>query len=104
MSPRLCPRLCHPSAAINASLFHTDLDEDPNAQVDIYDLGQLTPQCGRKGDALKLFLSLQYYGLDYYETAINAAFERAQRLYHTLKANPKFRVVTPSAPQCLQVS
>lgn len=88
---------------INHSLFHTDIDEDPDAQVDIYDLGQLTPQCGRRGDALKLFLSIQYYGLDYYEAAIDAAFERARRLHHTLDANPYFKVVTKAPPACLQV-
>lgn len=103
MHPALTSPWDRAKNALTRSLFHSDIDDDDSTPLEIYDLGQLTPQCGRKGDALKLFLSLQYYGLEYYEQAIDAAFDRAKRLYDTLKSNNHFEVVTPQPPECLQV-
>lgn len=46
-------------------LFHSDNDDDnesPSLSTDVHDLADLTPQCGRRGDILKLALSWTYYG------------------------------------------
>ena len=64
-----------PLAGLNRKagyLFHDDDDahdtdannasDDIDAGAEVYDLADLTPQCGRKGDALKLFLAWHYYG------------------------------------------
>jgi glutamate/tyrosine decarboxylase-like PLP-dependent enzyme len=52
-------------------LFH----EDENSA---YDLGHHSFQCGRKVDALKLWLAWKYYGRSGYEARVDRLFEMAQ--------------------------
>lgn len=52
-------------------LFHDHEDSD-------YDLGLTSLQCGRKADALKLWLAWQYYGKQGYQQRMNWLFEMAQ--------------------------
>ncbi|KAF1987592.1 PLP-dependent transferase [Aulographum hederae CBS 113979] len=80
-------------------LFHTE--NTPNAEI--YDLADLTPQCGRKGDALKLFLGWSYYGKSGYATLIEHAFSVASHLYSLLNNNSKFIMVSREPLPCLQV-
>lgn len=90
---------------ILSSLFHTAASEDPDAPLEIYDLADLTPQCGRRGDSLKLFLSLQYYGVEYYERAVDQAFANADEFYAALESKPEiFKIVSEKPLPCLQVS
>ncbi|KAF3049203.1 hypothetical protein E8E11_002394 [Didymella keratinophila] len=80
-------------------LFHND-GADVN---DIYDLADLTPQCGRRGDALKMFLMLQYYGPNYFSDLVAKGFENAEYLLKALKEERSFVTVSPEPVPCLQV-
>ncbi|KAF2758219.1 PLP-dependent transferase [Pseudovirgaria hyperparasitica] len=108
-------------------LFHTD-PTSSNAQFNpattLYDLADLTPQCGRRADSLKLYLALQYHGLDYYSAMLDRAFATAAALHARLAAHPDFVMVPystsptttttttpqklpaepPTSPPCLQVT
>jgi glutamate decarboxylase len=79
-------------------LFHnTHPDEE------IYDLADLTPQCGRKGDALKMFLGWTFYGKAGYALAIENAFETAEYLFTLLSEHPDIVMVSKRPLPCLQV-
>lgn len=80
-------------------LFHNEV-EDVN---DIYDLADLTPQCGRRADSLKVYLALTYYGQQYYSDLIQRAFDNAAYLLELLRANRNFVVMSPDPLPCLQV-
>ncbi|KAJ4332885.1 Glutamate decarboxylase 2 [Didymella glomerata] len=80
-------------------LFHND-SADVN---DIYDLADLTPQCGRRGDALKMFLMLQYYGPQYFSDLVARGFENAEYLLSALKKEGNFVAISPEPVPCLQV-
>lgn len=85
----------------NLSLFHNDSTDDDNFEVN--DLADLTPQCGRKGDAFKLFLSWAYYGLSGLSAQIKNAFERADQLMTILESDSDFTLVSRRPLPCLQV-
>ncbi|KAF2444041.1 glutamate decarboxylase-like protein 1 [Karstenula rhodostoma CBS 690.94] len=70
---------------------------------DIYDLADLTPQCGRRADALKFFLSLQYYGQQHYADVVARAYAAANYLSSLVAASPHFVGVSPDPLPCLQV-
>lgn len=80
-------------------LFHNE-GADVN---DIYDLADLTPQCGRRADALKMFLMLQYYGPQYFSDLVARGFENADYLLAALKKNGNFLTISPEPVPCLQV-
>lgn len=80
-------------------LFHND-GADVN---DIYDLADLTPQCGRRGDALKMFLMLQYYGSEYFSDLVARGFDNAEYLLRALKREGDFVTISPEPVPCLQV-
>ncbi|KAF2144545.1 uncharacterized protein K452DRAFT_349637 [Aplosporella prunicola CBS 121167] len=79
-------------------LFHND-----PTSADIYDLADLTPQCGRKADSLKLHLSWVYYGMAGLSAHVGRAFTRAQQLYDLLVASPNAVLVSSQPLPCLQV-
>jgi glutamate decarboxylase len=90
--------LFHQASSIDAGyLFHEQAGEE------VYDLADLTPQCGRKGDALKLFLGWTYYGLEGYARMLETAFDTAEFFYSLLAINPHFVLVSKSPLPCLQV-
>jgi glutamate decarboxylase len=70
---------------------------------DLYDLADLTPQCGRRADALKMFLALTYYGAEHFSGLVARAFENAEYLLALLKRHPDFVPVSPEPLPCLQV-
>ena len=67
------------------------------------DIGDLTLQCGRKGDSLKLFLSWLYYGTSYYGRRIDEAFSNAAYLASLVATHPQLELVSECPPPCLQV-
>ena len=67
------------------------------------DLADLTLQCGRRGDSLKLFLSWQYYGTAGYSTQIENAHATATYLAELVAAHSDAKLVLQNPPQCLQV-
>lgn len=90
--------LFHQASSIDAGyLFHGKVGEE------VYDLADLTPQCGRKGDALKLFLGWTYYGTAGYAKQLESAFETAGYFYSLLAANPNFVLVSKTPLPCLQL-
>ena len=65
-------KLFHKSNTLPANyLFHGD----PNETDEVYDLADLTLQCGRRGDALKLYLAWVYHGSQGFAAQIDCAFE-----------------------------
>lgn len=81
-------------------LFHNNANANVN---DIYDLADLTPQCGRRADSLKFFLALQYHGSAYYARFISAAYTAANQLLDSLQENGNFVTISPDPLPCLQV-
>ncbi|KJZ77173.1 hypothetical protein HIM_03494 [Hirsutella minnesotensis 3608] len=80
-----------------AYLFHTDSDQES------WDLADLTLQCGRRGDSLKLALAWLYYGADGFEEQIDHAFDMAAYLHMLVRKSGNFYVLENDAPPCLQV-
>ncbi|KAF4344479.1 glutamate decarboxylase [Fusarium beomiforme] len=78
-------------------LFHT------SDSGDIWDLADLTLQCGRRGDSLKLALAWIYYGAAGFERQINHAFEQAAYLATLINQSDNFVLVSKDPPPCLQV-
>ncbi|KAK4497355.1 hypothetical protein PRZ48_011806 [Zasmidium cellare] len=76
---------------------------DPDKEVEYWDVADLTPQCGRRGDSLKLALTWLYYGTSGLADYIDHAFEIAAYLASLVKANPRFSLVSENPPPCLQV-
>ncbi|EEP82618.1 hypothetical protein UREG_07483 [Uncinocarpus reesii 1704] len=68
-----------------------------------WDLGDLTLQCGRRADSLKLFLSWMYYGSEGYEQQIDSACSIAEQLSTLVGASPHLKLLTENPPPCLQV-
>ncbi|KAJ5925313.1 hypothetical protein N7454_007952 [Penicillium verhagenii] len=95
-------------------LFHNeDTEEKTNGDVheseievdspEVWDLADLTLQCGRRADSLKLFLGWTYYGSEGYAQQIDSACEMAAYLATLVEKNPNFILVSENAPPCLQV-
>ncbi|KAF2278565.1 PLP-dependent transferase [Westerdykella ornata] len=82
-------------------LFHSEGEEEEDREI--YDLADLTPQCGRRGDSLKLFLSLSYYGSEYFSQLVQRGFENAEFVLSLLKTSPDFIPISPEPLPCLQV-
>ena len=66
----------------NLSDLNTDYIYHDN-DLEEYNLGKQSVQCGRRVDALKVWLAWRYYGDEGYETRINRMFELAE--YATMK-------------------
>jgi glutamate decarboxylase len=81
-------------------LFH---DAPGTSADDIYDLADLTPQCGRRGDALKFFIALQYYGSTHFSSLVANGYSNAEYLLAALKANGNFVTISPEPLPCMQV-
>jgi len=86
-----------------SSLFHHDGTESELNPSEMYDLGDLTPQCGRRGDALKLHLAWLYYGTSGLSSRISTAYTRADQLFNILENQPDFIMVSRRPLPCLQV-
>lgn len=72
-----------------------------NNTDDTYDLAELTPQCGRKGDALKLALGWVYYGRIGYERYVDKAFDTAAYLATLVEKHPRMEIA--AVPHSVQV-
>lgn len=78
-------------------LFHSNGDDE------VWDLADLTLQCGRRADSLKVALAWQYYGSAGFERQIDHAFDMAEHLYNLVRASPSLELASPELPSCLQV-
>lgn len=68
-----------------------------------WDMADLTLQCGRRADSLKLALSWIYHGASGFATQIDHAFATAAYLAELVGAHPDLQLVSPRPPPCLQV-
>jgi glutamate decarboxylase len=79
-------------------LFHEENDGG-----EVWDLADLTLQCGRRGDSLKLALSWTYYGSSGFEQQIDHAFSIASYFATQVSEKKDFVLVSENPPPCLQV-
>lgn len=93
-------------------LFHADVESEHGnkeegkggVEVDeVWDMADLTLQCGRRGDALKLALAWIYYGAAGFERQVDHAFSMASYLATMIQEHPDFELLSPNPPPCLQV-
>lgn len=82
---------------------HVDGAAEQEEEDEFWDLGDLTPQCGRRGDTLKLALSWVYYGTEGFSAYVDHAFDIAAYFASSILANEKFTLVSENPPPCLQV-
>ncbi len=66
-------------------LFHSDENEN-------MDLGEISFQCGRRVDALKLWLVWKYFGDEGFEERIDHLFNIKDKTMALIKAHPKLRI------------
>ncbi|KAI1097451.1 glutamate decarboxylase [Jackrogersella minutella] len=81
-------------------LFH---DDRGRAEEEVWDLADLTLQCGRRGDALNLALAWVYHGTAGFEARVDHAFAMAARLAALVQGSGDFYLLSSSPPPCLQV-
>ncbi|KAL2210890.1 PLP-dependent transferase [Sarocladium strictum] len=103
--PATCSYLLGPDTRIfNAAnrtkagyLFHSSEDGE------VWDMADLTLQCGRRADSLKLALAWVYYGSQGFERQIDHGFEMANYLYDLIAEHPDLQLASPVRPGCYQV-
>lgn len=96
-------RQFHAANTLPASyLFHSSASASPDP-AEIFDIADLTLQCGRRGDSLKLALGWIFHGKDGYAAQIEHAFSMATHLTSLVKENPDLVLVSGDPPPCLQV-
>jgi glutamate decarboxylase len=89
-------------------LFHGNEDE-VNGNVgevkekEYWDLADLTLQCGRRGDGLKLALAWIYYGAAGFEEHIDHAFAMASYFTSLIEEADNFMLLSSNPPPCLQI-
>ncbi|APA14418.1 hypothetical protein sscle_12g091880 [Sclerotinia sclerotiorum 1980 UF-70] len=70
---------------------------------EVWDLADLTLQCGRRGDSLKLALSWIYYGTNGFQSQIDHAFSTASYFSQLVSENKNLVLVSSNPPPCLQI-
>lgn len=70
---------------------------------EVWDLADLTLQCGRRGDTLKLALGWVYYGAAGFEKQFDEAFAPASYFATCVQRHPDFELLSSNPPPCLQV-
>lgn len=98
----LCPdlRTFHKANTLPAGYLFHSLDDDSQ---EVWDLADLTLQCGRRGDSLKLALAWIYYGSSGFETQIDHAFSITSYFASEILSRKHFVLVSENPPPCLQV-
>jgi glutamate decarboxylase len=104
-------RRFHSATTLKAAYLFHEGGEDKDASEDgskggdeeVWDLADLTLQCGRRGDSLKLALGWIYNGRAGYERLIDHAFDTAAYFAEQLSSNANFVLVSENPPPCLQV-
>lgn len=78
-------------------LFHSSSDSD-----DYFDLADATMGCGRRPDALKLYLAWHWYGTQGFSERIDHAFDLTYYLAEKVSNSSQFVLVSEFPPPCLQ--
>ncbi|KAJ1325339.1 glutamate decarboxylase [Microdochium nivale] len=86
-------------------LFHDNAGQGEGGQeaTEVWDLADLTLQCGRRGDALKFALAWIYYGAAGFAHQVDHAFDMAAYMATLIEAHPDFELLSSNPPPCLQV-
>ncbi|KAK5716612.1 Glutamate decarboxylase 2 [Elasticomyces elasticus] len=92
----------HDQSAVDTDTQDSHPQQEHNV-TEVWDLADLTPQCGRRGDSLKLALSWIYYGTSGYADYIDGAYDIAAHLANLVASNSKFSLVSENPPPCLQI-
>lgn len=71
--------------------------------MDVWDIADLTLQCGRRGDALKMALGWVYYGAEGYAERVDKGYEIATWTASLVENHPDLVLISPNSPSCLQV-
>lgn len=79
-------------------LFHNLRDEEEN-----FDLANGTMGCGRRPDALKLYMSWLYYGTEGFRERIDHAYNMTKYFVAKLKQTPGFTIINDFPPPCFQI-
>lgn len=91
-------RRFHEANSLRAGyLFHDPEDGE------VWDLADMTMQCGRRADSLKLALAWIYYGAAGFERGIDSAFDMAKRLADLVDKSDDFVLVSENPTPCLQI-
>ncbi|RHZ75738.1 hypothetical protein Glove_209g169 [Diversispora epigaea] len=99
-TPLQCSFLLAQNSQIFAQL--NSLDAEYLFHKEENDLGEGTVGCGRKPDAVKLFIGWKIFGIEGYQKRIEHAFEMSKYLLKKLKNHKKFKMVLEK-PESLQV-
>ena len=75
--------------------FHDEPRDASPALSDSSDLGEMSLQCGRRIDSIKLWLAWQTRGDDGYEAMVNRYFALAQRFAELIEDRQHFELVRP---------
>ncbi|KHN93817.1 Pyridoxal phosphate-dependent decarboxylase [Metarhizium album ARSEF 1941] len=104
-APTTCSFLLGPDMSIFNRANTTDAGYlfHGNTEDDFWDLADLTLQCGRRGDSLKLALAWLYYGASGFERQVDDAFHMASYLWKLVQQTGNFAMVSENPPPCLQV-
>ncbi|RFU36224.1 hypothetical protein B7463_g142, partial [Scytalidium lignicola] len=89
----------HKANTLRAGYLFHELNEGD----EVWDLADLTLQCGRRGDSLKLALSWIYYGRSGFEAQIDHAFDIAAYFADQITQRSTFILVSENPPPCWQV-
>ena len=91
-----------------AYLFHSNgdgpsVDGHAEGPPEVWDLADVTLQCGRKGDSLKLAMAWEWYGSAGFAKRIDHAFDVARNMANLVQNSPDLILVSSIPPPCLQV-
>ncbi|KAK4124608.1 PLP-dependent transferase [Parathielavia appendiculata] len=93
-----------PATANGAATSHPDGGDATDTNVpEVWDMADLTLQCGRRADSLKLALSWIYYGAAAFGRQVDGAFAVAAHLANLISQHADFVLVSENPPPCLQV-
>ena len=70
-------------------LFHRQEEKE------VYDLGEISLQCGRRVDVLKIWFAWQYYGREGYAKRIDKLFALAQYMGKQIEEHQEFELIAP---------
>uniref|UniRef100_A0A060T3R8 ARAD1C35882p n=1 Tax=Blastobotrys adeninivorans TaxID=409370 RepID=A0A060T3R8_BLAAD len=93
-------RILQTANSLNAPyLFHNRDD----SQEELYDLADGTMGCGRRPDAVKLYMGWRWYGTEGYGKRIDHAFALAEYFARKVNDAKDFVLVSELPPPCLQI-
>jgi glutamate decarboxylase len=91
-------RSFHTANSLRAEYLFHDRDDD-----EVWDLADLTLQCGRRADSLKLALAWVFYGARGFEKDIEHAFDVADHLAAMVEDSDNFHLISRLPSSSLQV-